>query len=164
MKRSASSSRGAVLVSSLFALVLIFVFLSSLMSLNALTAARERHAAAVTESYYAARAGMEAAIHFLEKAAPGTAPPAMKDFPEPGRRADEEIFYVHFHERGDGSLRGTLFDRGECEVSWVTDGAGAYIIQSTGRITGRARERVSRTVYARVEEHEGRLYITGWFE
>ncbi len=63
--RPGKERAGAVLLSAIGVLVLIFIFLGSFLTLNALRAGIIIREGDQLQAYYAARAGMEAAVHFI---------------------------------------------------------------------------------------------------
>lgn len=160
-------NRGAVLLSALGAVVVIFAFVGSIMSLNALQAARMRHAEEELDAYYAARAGIEAALHLLDRREFGRGGGGESRVFSGNEGAGDarEIYYVHFQERGEGYFEGALYGNAWCRVEWEADEArDKYLIESEGIIFRRGRESSTRMLKVLAERAEGRFRIAAWVE
>ncbi len=172
MNNSRGKKRGAVLLSALGALVLIFVLLGAFLTLNALRAGIIRQEGRGLQAYHAARAGIEAGMYFLAGGEPENGGPPGEIITLSGnggkRSPSNERVFIYFHERGEGFFSGRIFDGVRCEVRWKRDEnryyGDAYRIKSTGIAAGRGSESERKTVYAYAEERDGNFYITGWFE
>jgi hypothetical protein len=169
VKETKQEKGGAVLLSALAVLLAAFAFLGSFMSLNALRAGSIKQKAVNQRAYYAAKAGAEAAAHFIRGRGGRGREIKTGEISLSGNGAERapsgEKAYVFFHERGEGFFSGDIFKGARCEAEWRRVDAGdAYIIESTGVISAKGGKSYRKKVYAYIQEHDGNFYITRWFE
>ncbi len=167
MRRPGKERAGAVLLSAIGVLVIIFIFLGSFLTLNALRAGIIIREGNQLQAYYAARIGMEAAVYFINS--PGSlfeeSPrgPSGSDFS--GGLIREKV-YVYFHERDEGVFSAKILDSAECSVKWnkIESDDSVYIISSTGSYQSPGGRISERTLTALVQEQNGSYCISGWDE
>ena len=167
MSRPGKERAGAVLLSAIGALVLIFIFLGSFLTLNALRAGIIIREGNQLQAYYAARTGMEAAVYFINS--PGLLfdepPRALSGVDSSGGLVSEKV-YVYFHEREEGVFFAKILDNAECSVRWnkIEAADSVYIISSTGSYQSSGGRISERTLTALVQEENGSYCISGWYE
>ncbi len=167
MRRPGKERAGAVLLSAIGALVLIFIFLGSFLTLNALRAGIIIREGNQLQAYYAARTGMEAAVYFINS--PGRLfdePPRASSGSDSSGGLIREKMYVYFHDREEGVFTAKILDRAGCSVRWnkVEGDYSVYIISSTGSYRSPGGRISERTLTALVQEENGSYCISGWDE